>query len=54
MYLGKGQNKAPGTPIVKLKVPDARRVLLKGMPLPYFNIGQGILHEKTLSKQTIK
>ena len=45
--LGKGQKtKHPAQPIAKLKASDARRVLPKGLPCFYFNIGQGILHEK--------
>jgi len=31
-------------------MPDARRVLPKGLPCLYLTIRQGILHEKTLSK----
>ena len=38
--------KHPVLPIAKLKVPDARRVLPKGMPCLYITIRQGILHEK--------
>ena len=45
--LGKGQKtKHPAQPIAKLKAPDARRVLPKGLPCLYFTIRQGILHEK--------
>ena len=45
--LGKGQKtKHPAQPIAKLNVPDARRVLPKGLPCLYFTIRQGILHEK--------
>ena len=45
--LGKGQKtKHPALPIAKLKAPDARRVLPKGLPCLYFTIRQGILHEK--------
>ena len=40
------KTKRPAQPIAKLNVPDARRVLPKGLPCFYFNIGQGILHEK--------
>ena len=42
--------KHPVLPIAKLKVPDARRVLPKGLPCLYLTIRQGILHEKTLSE----
>ena len=49
--LGKGQKtKHPALPIAKLKAPDARRVLPKGLPCLYLTIRQGILHEKTLSE----
>ena len=45
--LGKGQKtKHPAQPIAKLNMPDARRVLPKGLPCLYFTIRQGILHEK--------
>ena len=45
--LGKRQKtKHPALPIAKLKAPDARRVLPKGLPCLYFNTWQGILHEK--------
>lgn len=46
----KDKTKHPAQPIAKLNVPDARRVLPKGLPCHYFNTGRGILHEKTLSK----
>ncbi len=42
----RAKTKHPALPIAKLKAPDARRVLPKGLPCFYFNIGQGILHEK--------
>ena len=49
--LGKGQKtKHPAQPIAKLNVPDARRVLPKGLPCLYFTIRQGILTRKTLSE----
>ncbi len=49
--LGKGQKtKHPALPIAKLKAPDARRVLPKGLPCLYFTIRQGILTRKTLSE----
>lgn len=45
--LGKEQKtKHPALPIAKLKAPDARRVLPKGLPCFYFSIEQGNLHEK--------
>ena len=40
------KTKRPAQPIAKLNVPDARRVLPKGLPCLYFTIRQGILHEK--------
>ena len=40
------ETKQPALPIAKLKVPDARRVLPKGLPCLYLTIRQGILHEK--------
>ena len=49
--LGKGQKtKHPEQPIAKLNVPDARRVLPKGLPCLYLTIRQGILHEKLFQK----
>jgi len=49
--LGKGQKtKHPEQPIAKLNVPDARRVLPKGLPCFYLTIRQGILHEKLFQK----
>ena len=49
--LGKGQKtKHPAQPIAKLNVPDARRVLPKGLPCFYLTIRQGILHEKLFQK----
>ncbi len=50
MYLGKDKTKRPAQPIAKLNVPDARRVLPKGLPCLYFTIRQGILTRKTLSE----
>ena len=50
MYLGKDKTKRPTQPIAKLNVPDARRVLPKGLPCLYFTIRQGILTRKTLSE----
>ncbi len=50
MYLGKDKTKRPAQPIAKLNMPDARRVLPKGLPCLYLTIRQGILHEKTLSE----
>ena len=46
MYLGKDKTKHPAQPIAKLNVPDARRVLPKGLPCLYLTIRQGVLHEK--------
>lgn len=50
MYLGKDKTKHPAQPIAKLNMPDARRVLPKGLPCLYFTIRQGILTRKTLSE----
>ena len=44
------KTKRPAQPIAKLNVPDARRVLPKGLPCLYFTIRQGILTRKTLSE----
>ena len=44
------KTKHPAQPIAKLNVPDARRVLPKGLPCLYFTIRQGILHEKLFQK----
>ena len=44
------KTKHPEQPIAKLNVPDARRVLPKGLPCLYFTIRQGILHEKLFQK----
>ena len=46
MHLGKDKTKHPAQPIAKLNVPDARRVLPKGLPCLYLTIRQGVLHEK--------
>ena len=54
MYLGKDKTKRPAQPIAKLNVPDARRVLPKGLPCLYFTIRQGILTRKTLSESRQK
>ncbi len=54
MYLGKDKTKHPAQPIAKLNVPDARRVLPKGLPCLYFTIRQGILHEKLSFKSLSK
>ena len=50
MYLGKDKTKHPAQPIAKLNMPDARRVLPKGLPCLYLTIRQGILHEKLFQK----
>lgn len=50
MYLGKDKTKHPAQPIAKLNVPDARRVLPKGLPCLYLTIRQGILHGKLFQK----
>ena len=50
MYLGKDKTKRPAQPIAKLNMPDARRVLPKGLPCLYLTIRQGILHEKLFRK----
>ena len=44
------KTKHPAQPIAKLNVPDARRVLPKGLPCLYLTIRQGILHEKLFQK----
>lgn len=44
------KTKHPAQPIAKLNVPDARRVLPKGLPCFYLTIRQGILHEKLFQK----
>ncbi len=50
------QNKSrhPAQPIAKLNVPDARRVLPKGLPCLYFTIRQGIYISKLFLYQKIK
>ena len=50
MHLGKDKTKHPAQPIAKLNMPDARRVLPKGLPCLYLTIRQGILHEKLFQK----
>ena len=44
------KTKHPAQPIAKLNVPDACRVLPKGLPCLYFTTRQGILHEKLFQK----
>ena len=45
--MGNGtEQRHPAQPIAKLNVPDARRVLPKGLPCLYFTIRQGRSHEE--------
>ena len=41
MYLGKDKTKHPAQQIAKLNMPDARRVLPKGLPCLYLTIESG-------------
>ena len=54
MYLGKDKTKHPAQPIAKLNMPDARRVLPKGLPCLYFTIRQGILTRKNSFRNQTK
>ena len=49
MCFGMGKTRHPAQPIAKLNVPDARRVLPKGFPCPYFTIQGREFYIKTLS-----